>query len=434
MSVREVRLGHAANCSALGNVLNVLLWSQVVAGAVWAAAESWQARRRRAEPGGETRLTERPSALVRTRGEEGEGDAGESAGSGDARAAGGPGVARPREAHLQITQACGLPCVSCHMPTSGSGAHTPLPVLRSRLDELAGEGVLRVALGGGEPLRHPDLAAIAEHARSLGLAVGVTTSGVGPERDLSAFDQVNVSLDALGLGFVRSRGYDGAEGALDTVRSLAARGTTVGINVVLDRDNFDSVDATVAAAVAAGATDIQLLRLKPVGRALANYTQRRLTPEQALSVWPLVQRLMARHPGVLVRLDCASVPFLAAHGLDVERMRAFGFRGCFGASELVSVDTAGARHPCSFAPDQAAPAQPAPARPAPARPAPAQAASWHDGVQTGPCGTCSYQSICKGGCHAVAEALTGQRFVSDPECPRVLAWSGPSSPAEAAPA
>lgn len=426
MTVREVRLGHAANCSALGNVLNVLLWSQVVAGAVWAAAESWHARRRRLEPGGETRLTERPSALVRTTGE---GDDGSDPGDGQAQPAGGD---RPREAHLQITQACGLPCASCHMPTTAAGAHVPFAVLRARLDELAGEGILRVALGGGEPLRHPDLAAIAEHARSLGLAIGVTTSGVGPARDLSAFDQVNVSLDGLGEGFVRSRGYDGAEGALETVRRLAAGGTTVGINVVLDRDNFDSVDATVAAAVAAGATDIQLLRLKPVGRALANYLERRLTPDQALDVWPLTQRLMARHPGLFVRLDCASVPYLTAHAVDLDRMRAFGFRGCFGASEIVSVDTAGARHPCSFAPTPAADraAVPGPDRAAvPDAAAPDQAARWHEGVLTGPCGTCSYQAICKGGCHAVAEALTGDRFASDPECPRVLAWTALPTPA-----
>ena len=65
--IHEVRLGHSANCSALGNVLNVLVWSQVAAAAVWAAAESWQSRRTRREPdGSQTSLTESPSALVRS--------------------------------------------------------------------------------------------------------------------------------------------------------------------------------------------------------------------------------------------------------------------------------------------------------------------------------------------------------------------------------
>ncbi len=395
----EVRLGHAANCSALGNVVNALVWSQVVAGAVWAAAEAWQARRRRTEPGGESRLTEDPSALLRYS------DADE------------PVDHPPREAHLQITEACGLPCVSCHMPTTASGRHVPLAALTHRLDQLAGDGILRVALGGGEPLRHPDLAAIAEHARALGLAIGVTTSGVGPHRTLAAFDQVNVSIDGLGEDFVRSRGYDGADAALATVTALTSEGPVIGVNIVLDRHNFDSVEATVHAAIAAGATDIQLLRLKPVGRALNDYHARRLTPAQALAVWPLAQRLMARHPGVTVRLDCASIPYIAAHadsattGPLLARMRAFGFRGCFGAAELVSVDVHGARHPCSFAPSLATTSATSTQ----------ETTAWRAGVLSGPCGTCPFQPVCKGGCHAVSGAHGGDRFAPDPECPRVLA-------------
>ena len=395
--IHEVRLGHSANCSALGNVLNVLVWSQVAAAAVWAAAESWQSRRTRREPdGSQTRLTESPSALVR---------------SGSSPSQGTHGA--PREAHLQITEACGLPCAHCYMETAPNGAHVPLRVVQERLNQLAADGVMRVAFGGGEPFRHPDLPDIARHARSLGLSVGTTTSGVAVDVDRGAFDQVNVSLDGLGATFAATRGYDGADAALGTIRRLRSPhgegvprgdGRRVGVNLVLDRNTFETAEATVAAAVAAGASDIQLLRLKPVGRAKERYLERRLTPEQALGVWPLAQRLMARFPDVTVRLDCASVPYLAAHNLDLERMRAFGFRGCAGAVDLISMDTAGRTHPCSFAParDDESPER------------------WAAGVLSGPCGACPYQSICKGGCHAVSGALNGDRFTPDPECPRVL--------------
>lgn len=381
--VTEVRLGHAANCSALGNVLNVLVWSQVAAAAVWAAAESWRARRTREEPGGgQTRLTESPSALVRT----------------------GPPSESPREAHLQVTEACGLPCVHCHMGAEADGAHVPEATLTARLDALAAAGVLRVAFGGGEPLRHPALPRVAAHARALGLGVGVTTSGVAPDLDLSAFDQINVSLDGLGPTFRATRGYDGADAALAMIRRHAGRGTRVGVNLVLERRTFDEAEATVAAAVEAGATDVQLLRLKPVGRAVADYAARVLTPAQALEVWPLAQRLMAAYPALTVRLDCASVPFLAAHDVDIARLRDFGFRGCHGATDLVSVDPRGAAHPCSFAPAR-----------------PGESAAWAAGVTHGACADCAYQPICRGGCHAVADAVVGSRFAPDPECPRVRA-------------
>ena len=256
--IRSIRLGATPNCSSLGNVLNVLLWTQATVAAVWVAAESWQTRRRRPEPdGGETRRIDDPPALVRT---------GEGGGA--------------LEAHVQLTTACALPCPACYMGTTPDGAHVPVPTLRARLDALAAQGVLRVAFGGGEPTRHPDLAAAVAAARASGLSPGVTTSGIEPIEALSLFDQVNVSLDGVGEVYRHARGYAGDGAALATIRRLASAGTRVGVNVVLDRDTFPALAATVAAAADAGATEIQLLRLKPAGRARSGYADRRLTPGQ----------------------------------------------------------------------------------------------------------------------------------------------------------
>lgn len=374
----ELRLGHAPNCSALGNVLNVLAWSQAAVGALWVAATAWEARRRRPEPdGGETRLVDEPPALVRT------GDGG-----------------GPLEVHVQVTRACGLPCPSCHVPGSASLPAVPLPTLRARFRELAERGVMRVALGGGEPTRHPELPAVIAAAKEAGLAVGLTTAGLGvePERVAGA-DQVNVSLDGLGEAYRRARGYAGDDAALATVRRLAAAGRRVGVNVVLTRETWAGLDDTVAAAIDAGASDVQLLRLKPRGRGVADYLDRRLSPGQALALWPRVRGWIDRWPAVSFRFDCALLPFLAAHDPDPERLRAFAIWGCHGGDHLASLDTEGATHPCSFADG-----------PADAR--------WREGVRAGPCATCPYQPSCRGGCHAVAAALTGDPFAPDPECPR----------------
>lgn len=378
--IRTLRLGATPNCSSLGNVLNVLLWTQATVAAIWVAAESWEARRRRPEPdGGETRRVDDPPALVRT---------GEGGG--------------PLEAHVQITSACTLPCPACYMDTAAEGPHVPVATLQERLKALADQGVLRVAFGGGEVLRHPDLPRIAALARAAGLSPGTTTSGAGPTEALDAFDQVNVSLDGLGEVYRRARGYAGDEAALATIRRLAARGVRVGVNVVLDRDTLPALGETVAAAAAAGATEIQLLRLKPAGRARDTYTDRRLTPAQGESLWPQVQGLMARHPTLTFRIDCALVPFLAAHRVDPERLRAFAFWGCHGGDELVSMDPAGQLHPCSFF-----------AGPVDER--------WRTGVAAEPCRSCDYHDTCRGGCHVVAAHLTGETFAPDPECPLVYA-------------
>jgi MoaA/NifB/PqqE/SkfB family radical SAM enzyme len=158
----------------------------------------------------------------------------------------------------------------------------------------------------------------------------------------------------------------------------------------------------VAAAVAAGAVDVHLLRLKPVGRAAADYLTRRLSPEQALEVWPKLQALVAAFPSVDFRVDCAMTPFLAAHGVPPERMAAFGWTGCHGGDALLALDVGGSESACSFV---AGPVDPA----------------WREGVNEGACSSCPWRAICRGGCHAVARHLTGALLAPDPECPRVLA-------------
>ena len=377
--IRRIRLGRAPNCSALGNVVNVLLWSQAGVAALWVAAEAWSVRRRRDEPdGGETRAIDEPPALVSTSEENG----------------------FPHEAHVQVTRACALPCPSCHIEPEVHGAHVPLADVAARFTALAEAGVFHVAIGGGEALAHPELAAIAEAAHAAGLSIGLTTSGVGDLAPAAGFDQVNVSLDAVGEGFRRARGYAGAKRALAAIGELAAGGGRVGVNVVLDRDTFEALDETVLAAVEAGARDVHLLRLKPVGRAAADYAARRMSPEQGMRVWPALVTLVARHPGVDFRVDCALTPFVAAHGVPPERMAAFGWTGCHGGDALVALDPTGAVSACSFVPGPPDPA-------------------WRAGVKEGPCGDCAWQSLCRGGCHAVARHLTGKLLAPDPECPRV---------------
>lgn len=412
--IRRIRLGHAPNCSSLGNVLNTLVWTQAAVAALWVAAEAWPARRRRPEPdGGETRAVEDPAALVTTGVDPGENVPIESAPprreepiepAPPRREK--PMESAPIEAHVQVTRACGLPCPSCHIDPIATGAHVPLDTLDTRFAGLAARGVFRVAIGGGEALRHPDLPAIAAAAVRHGLTIGLTTSGVGlTERraaELGGYSQVNVSLDGVGATFTAARGYDGAEGALAAIRVLVGAGAHVGVNVVLDRDTFEHLEDTVIAAVGAGARDIQLLRLKPAGRATAAYLQRRLTAAQGWALWPRARALVEAHPGVTFRIDCSLVPFLAAHGVDPDRMRAFAFLGCHGGNALVSVDPAGAEHPCSFVSGPITP-------------------EWREGVTEGPCAACDYREVCRGGCHAVAAHLTGNLFAPDPECPMVLA-------------
>src|SRR5207302_1775948 len=99
----------------------------------------------------------------------------------------------------------------------------------------------------------------------------LTTSGLGLSKarieKLRAFAQVNVSYDGDGDTYARVRGFDGAEAAERAIERLACAGVRVGVNVVLTRDSFARLSETLVRARSLGASEAQLLRYKPVGRA-----------------------------------------------------------------------------------------------------------------------------------------------------------------------
>jgi MoaA/NifB/PqqE/SkfB family radical SAM enzyme len=69
----------------------------------------------------------------------------------------------PIEAQLIVTRRCNLSCGYCSEYDNFSPP-IPLPVLKERIDALHRLGVVNIALLGGEPLLHPDIADIVAYA------------------------------------------------------------------------------------------------------------------------------------------------------------------------------------------------------------------------------------------------------------------------------
>src|SRR5262249_10931718 len=138
------------------------------------------------------------------------------------------------------------------------------------------------------------------------------------------------------------------------IRELVRAGVRVGVNVVLTRGTFGILDATLARARELGASEAQLLRYKPAGRAAKlDYLAQRLTHEQARSLGPVLRDLAGRHArdGFHLRIDCALVPFLSADPtIDPDALETFGVLGCEAGHALAAVRVDGRVAPCSFAP------------------------------------------------------------------------------------
>lgn len=324
----------------------------------------------------------------------------------------------PTEVHLAVTDRCPAGCKGCYADATPRGHHPSLAALKARLSRLAEQGVFSVAFGGGEAMVRDDLAALAAHARALGLTPTMTTSGLGltpaRARELSAFAQVNVSYDGLAPTYTAVRGYDGAATAERAMEALRDAGVPFGINVVLTRASFDHLDATADRAVALGAREIQLLRFKPAGRGRLDYLAQRLDQGQVARFPDALRRLSTDLP-VALRIDCALVPFLASAAREEDLVR-FGVMGCEAGRSLLAVKADGRSAPCSFWSEGGAPAEhawdedPTVARFRAHRAAPPE-----------PCRSCPVRRACRGGCRIVAGHLDGDPFGPDPECPRVRA-------------
>ncbi len=429
VGVRRVRRGRSPNCSATGAVVGTALLTVAAAGVVvnafadrlarWDERPSGEPPRVRSEGGHALLAWPLPAAILTIDPATAEAAARAGAQVIEARAAPEGAASAPLEVHVAVTGRCPASCETCYLDAGpGSDAGVPLDGV---LEELASMGVFEVAFGGGEGLLREDLLDLGRRARALGMVPNLTTSGFGlteaRARELAlVFGQVNVSLDGLGETYRAIRGWDGAALGLAAIDHLVRAGVRVGVNSVIARPNLAELPAIGRALAARGVAEWQWLRLKPQGRGTSAWERLAPTTEELLGLWPAALAIEAE-TGLVLRWDCAMVPFLAAHRVPVEALEALAVEGCPGGRSLLARGVDGRWTPCSFAEGGAAGSA---------------AATWDEGAQLRgwreraarppePCASCEWAGVCGGGCRIVAAHLAGDPMAPDPQCPKVIA-------------
>ena len=336
-------------------------------------------------------------------------------------------LSAPTEVHLAATSRCPVQCPHCYMD-AGQRADREMdtPTFRRALELLAELGVFHVALGGGEALAREDIFELAAYARELGLVPNLTISGAVMTPALadrmSVFGQVNVSLDGVGRARGVFRDPDLFHRADAALKMLVAAGVPTGINCVLGRHNFDDLPRFFDHARSRGVNEIELLRLKPAGRAGASasfYDEHRTTHQQNVALTPLLAEL-SQSSGLIAKIDCSFVPMICFHDPPLELLEATAAYGCEAANVLIGVTSEGTVTGCSFLSDGGLPLWELPRRWAGDEMF-QRLRSWPERAPE-PCSSCPYLQLCKGGCHAVAAFVTGDAQAPDPHCPRVVEY------------
>jgi radical SAM protein with 4Fe4S-binding SPASM domain len=228
-----------------------------------------------------------------------------------------------------------------------------------------------------------------------------------------------VSLDGVGdnYGVFRNKNmFDTADIALGF---LIEAGVPTGINCVIGRNNFDGIAELFEYAAAKLLNEIEFLRFKPSGRGMEKYTNERTTHEQNISLTPMLAGLSAQY-GITAKIDCSFIPMLCCHNPPVEMLEAMATYGCEAGNVLLGIRSNGAVSGCSFLKSSGLSVFNL------------HSDLNHEGhfekisswVQNSPqpCRSCRYLDICKGGCHAVAEFVTGDFNNPDPDCPKVIEY------------
>ena len=333
-------------------------------------------------------------------------------------------LSAPTEVHFAVTNKCSARCPHCYMEAGPKDqAELDTESFKRALDILAEMKVFHVAMGGGEALERPDLFEIAQYARKIGLVPNLTVSGVGLTGQLvekmNVFGQVNVSMDGLGSRYEVFRGKDMFETAEKAIDLLIAAGVPCGINCVLGRRNFAGIAQLFEYAKEKKLNEIEFLRFKPAGRGKELYMKERTTYEQNISLTPMLAKLSNKYE-ITAKIDCSFVPMFCYHNPPRQALQAMSTYGCEAGNVLLGIRSDGSVSGCSFLDSPGVSIFDL-------RSALKQQ-KFFEKIRTWiqqapqPCLSCKYLDICKGGCHAVAEYVTGSLDSPDPDCPFVVEY------------
>lgn len=172
----------------------------------------------------------------------------------------------PELADISISNHCSKACAFCYRDSSPDHSFMTVEQYDYALSALQSErwgNVFQVALGGGEPLEHPDFTRIIEKTNARGIVANFTTNGLYLDKSMIAFLKGKIGALALSADSMDS---------LDTglVKRLAEAGIKTNIHFILNRRSIGEAAEILSGHFnerLKGANGVVFLTYKPKGRA-----------------------------------------------------------------------------------------------------------------------------------------------------------------------
>ncbi len=345
----------------------------------------------------------------------------------------------PRLVAWEVTRACDLACQHCRAVAQPHADPRQLSTDEAfgLVDQVAAfrQPVILI-LTGGDPLKRPDIFAIAERASHAGLRVVMSPSGtqVTPasvvELKRVGVQRISVSLDgstaALHDDFRRVPGaFEQATASLAYARE---GGLPFQINTTVTRHNRHDLADMLRLAVDLGAVTWDVFMLVPTGRGTV---QMEITPAEYEETLHFVYEASQTAP-IQVKMTCAphykriQLQERQAAGKRTPRPAGHGFsRGCMAGVGFCFVSHIGEVGGCGYLPLLAGNVRQAPLTEI-YRESSLFKSIRDANLLQGRCGICEYRVVC-GGCRARALTATGNYLDEEPFC---TYQPNPSAPRE----
>lgn len=145
----------------------------------------------------------------------------------------------PKSVHLYITNECNLNCEKCHYRSKlDPKKELSLNIIKTLYKEWKRYHLTSIAIGGGEPLLHPNIIEIVQKGRDMGFFMAVTSNGtilksIKPNRVHISYDEIHPTW----------KNKDLVQKAINFYKK---QGCKVGINhVVTHMENIQYIEKTI---------------------------------------------------------------------------------------------------------------------------------------------------------------------------------------------
>ncbi|MBK1703008.1 radical SAM/SPASM domain-containing protein [Halochromatium glycolicum] len=268
-----------------------------------------------------------------------------------------PTLAGPSLVDFQITDRCDLGCPHCYAGSTPTGGHASLEDIKRALQQIADVGAYQVALGGGEPLLHPDLPLILKLCHDHGVVPNLTTSGDNlNDRYLDLIGAycgaVGLSLEGVGKAFrtYRSTGFARFR---HTLERLLGRGIPTVLQITLNADTFARLGSiTEFCRAQSGLYGVIFLAFKPVGRGASYGTPLAALPSREVSE-RLQETFFRLAETTRVGFDCCLTPAVTGADNAFDAHAARYLEGCSALRSSVGLLPNLDVLPCTFTPRHA---------------------------------------------------------------------------------